>query len=400
MMHSGPNIFQLEIFPDRISRPDVRDHLTERFGVRPSSDCLGFFATAKINSKVRNSLTVTICDKGAFATSSPFAAEHVEAGNPKPLIELIAATGLASGTGIFDFVGPLIQLSSATHQRTEPHFRRVQFGDKASDTKVSIIVPLFARVDFVEHQLVHFSRDNDFKSIELIYVLDDPRLTQELERAASVWHSLYKIPFEIVFLDRNVGFSRANNIGARIASADTLLLLNSDVFPKESGWLTKLERQLHTLPSAGIITPRLLLPNGAIQYEGMSFVQRPFLAPYWLNHHPGKGFPPIKRENPYQVSAATGACLMISTDLYRRLGGLDPTFVIGDFEDSDLSLKVRNMGLTIWCDSNVELYHLERQSVSATGHNAFRNAVTIYNAWQHHLRWAEQINKLETGGQA
>ncbi len=45
-----------------------------------------------------------------------------------------------------------------------------------------------------------------------------------------------------------------------------------------------------------------------------------------------------------RVPAVTGACMMMRTELARRLGGFDEVFVVGDFEDSDLCMKIRQEG--------------------------------------------------------
>src|SRR5206468_1553596 len=102
---------------------------------------------------------------------------------------------------------------------------------------VSIIVPLYQRIDFLEHQLAQFVHDPDIRQAELIYVLDSPELKIGLRHSAAQLSSLYRIPFRIATLKRNVGFAGANNIGASLARGRLLLLLNSDVLPDRSGWL-------------------------------------------------------------------------------------------------------------------------------------------------------------------
>jgi len=71
--------------------------------------------------------------------------------------------------------------------------------------------------------------------------------------------------------------------------------------------------------------------------------------------------------------------------------------LIGDFEDSDLCLKVREKGLEIAClQLPATLIHLERQSFGGVGTPGFRDYVVRYNAWRHHNRWRETIAKLVT----
>ena len=64
-----------------------------------------------------------------------------------------------------------------------------------------------------------------------------------------------------------------------------------------------------------------------------------------------------------KCQAVTGACALMRREVYDSVGGLDEKFLIGDFEDSDLCLKVREKGLEIAClPLPVTLIHLERQS--------------------------------------
>jgi GT2 family glycosyltransferase len=93
-------------------------------------------------------------------------------------------------------------------------------------------------------------------------------------------------------------------------------------------------------------------------------------------------------------AAVTAACLMIRRSTYDAVGGLDEGFLIGDFEDSDLCLKVKQQGLRIVCLSDVNLTHLERQSFTGIGANGFRERVARYNAWRHQRRWSKSIEAL------
>ena len=62
----------------------------------------------------------------------------------------------------------------------------------------------------------------------------------------------------------------------------------------------------------------------------------------------------------------------------------------GGYEDSDLCLRLIDAGKRNWYVADVELYHLEAQSLPIEVRHANR-----YNAWlQTHL-WSDQIAQLE-----
>ena len=65
-------------------------------------------------------------------------------------------------------------------------------------------------------------------------------------------------------------------------------------------------------------------------------------------------------------------------------------YIIGDFEDFDLCLRLHERGLDCAVDLDTELYHLERKSQDLSAH-PWRMNLTLYNAWVHQRRWADTI---------
>lgn len=99
----------------------------------------------------------------------------------------------------------------------KPRVRRIDFGTAASAPKVSIIIPLFGRIDFMRYQLSNFERFINRDIIEVLYVLDDPKLYNETIELAREIEQIVTLPFSILALTRNVGFGNANNIGVQYA---------------------------------------------------------------------------------------------------------------------------------------------------------------------------------------
>jgi len=264
------------------------------------------------------------------------------------------------------------------------------YGSVPSKPSVSIVVPLYGRVDLIEHQLVHFANDPELGDSELIYVLDSPELGEQLAQFAGQLHALYRLPFRVVTLSANGGFSIANNLGAEVARGRRLLLLNSDVIPAAPGWLRMMLDFFEATPKIGALAPKLLYEDEAMQHAGIYF-QQPAGEPEWWNEHYFKG---LHRELPAAnvarpVPAVTAACLMTDAGLYERLGGLRGLYVQGDYEDSDFCLRVREAGFECWYVPEVELYHLEGQSYP----NATRQASSDYNRWLHTRLWDQTIQQ-------
>lgn len=284
------------------------------------------------------------------------------------------------------------------------------FGAPPAQPELSVVVPLYGRVDFMEYQLNWFNAWQRRKgpsrvALQLIYVLDDPRLKQECLALAKRCHTLYATPFELVVNPENMGFAGANNRGAAFAKAPLLLLLNSDVLPAQDDSLERMLRAMQQHPGQiGALGARLLLDNGAIQHQGMTFVKEVDLdgelGRVWLNEHPLKGVKVHLAEADVlalqEVEAATAACLMLNTKLYRQLKGLSTHYIAGDFEDSDLCLKLRSQGHPILVDLSASFFHLERQSVDlASSSNLMKTKLVTANAVTHHQRWCSAIERLQ-----
>jgi GT2 family glycosyltransferase/capsular polysaccharide biosynthesis protein len=287
-------------------------------------------------------------------------------------------------------------------QQDRPQTVVEDYGPQPEAPLVSIIVPLYGRMDLVRHQIVSFSRDAEFRPgadlVELIFVLDDPSAEQMLRPMCRLLRDIYRVPFRLVLQKRNLGYSAANNAGARLAKGRTLILLNSDVIPRHARWVSQMLSLYEALPQCGILGCRLLFEDGSIQHAGMNFRPSLFLDNAWSNEHSFKGlstaFDPHDRTE--AVAAVTGACLMIDRALYTEIGGLDEGYVIGDFEDSDLCLKVHDRGLKVYYTPEIELYHLERQSMRRIGHGGddWRQSLTLLNMWKHSQRWGALIPQI------
>lgn len=379
----------------RPKRDDVREHLFKDYGVTVTEEP-GFIVIVQGAPDIsEHSLRIEL--RGAFGTSSytPTQVMKINPQMPQGALEFISLASKTKGWAIYDDLGPVIERTWAARTRVNTS-TVIDYGTLPHDPEVSIIIPLYSRIDFAEHQLLAFSQDPGMGGAEIIYVLDDPRLEDDLKRHAQRWHELYGISFRCVYNTSNLGFAGANNEGIRYARAPYLLLMNSDVFPARANWLGALRSCLDTLPDAGIVSPLMLYSDESVQYAGMVFRQGGPDFPFYLNHHQwrGLGRPPYATP-PYEVEAATGACLFMRTDLYRELGGLDEGFIIGDFEDSDLCMKVRERGHTIWCDPSTSLFHLERQSLRDVAAADWRMALVAFNAWRHNNRWATKITSLK-----
>lgn len=175
-------------------------------------------------------------------------------------------------------------------------------------------------------------------------------------------HNLYqklksKNNIQVLPWTENFNYSAVNNYAAKIAKGELLLLMNNDVTTTGKDWLLRLVDQ--TLePTIGAVGPMLLYPDGRIQHAGC------VLGVEGTNGHrlrfadPGqRGYGDLLAVT-REMTAVTGACLMVSKEAYFQVGGMDE-FLALTFNDIDLCLKLNRLGKRNILLPRIRLIHHE-----------------------------------------
>ena len=153
----------------------------------------------------------------------------------------------------------------------------------------------------------------------------------------------------------NSGFSDGNNQGLQLAKSRYICLINNDIIISQKGWLTELLRCLKKGKGRGIVSPKLLYPDGRIQYAGATFNGK------GETYHIGR----FKRGDMFneerEIPTATFACVLMRRKLLSE--GLDEAYLMGTFEDVDFCCKTRKRGYSVWYCPSVTLYHYESATV-------------------------------------
>jgi GT2 family glycosyltransferase len=372
----------------RVRRPDL-DKLVALGGSRK----LGFVCSLELDGPSRLS-------PGWIFELENAAGTVVEVDGPKPIEDPVAARDAIVATlgrerspksPVTDHVLPAVARLQELLASTVEIEHVERFGAETRSPELSIVVPLYKRVDLLQHQLAQFASDPEVAEVGLIYVLDSPELAEPVLAEAARLFQLYRVPFRIATLSRNGGFAVANNRGASLADGRLLLLLNSDVLPAGPGWLGRLASFHEATPRVGALGPKLLFEDDSLQHAGLYFRRSaPWAA--WENAHYFKGLhADLPAANvPRRVPAVTAACMMIERRLYDEVGGLRSIYIQGDYEDSDLCLRLDEAGYENWYRPEVTLYHLEGRSYAT----AERQANARYNSWLQMSLWGRRIEQL------
>mgnify|MGYP006074250535 CR=1 FL=1 len=260
----------------------------------------------------------------------------------------------------------------------------------------SVIIPVYGRLDLIRYQIHAFSAFPNNLLVEYIFFLDDPRIEKEFFSLITQLAKSFPLPIKAIHASYNLGFGVANNTAVVYAQSDRILLLNSDVFPKSPGWFDQLMTTFESKADMGILGAKLLYADGTIQHAGMSSKISLEFPSIILNDHPNKGMTPaaVDLSPLVECQLVTGACMMLERELFLSLGGFDSQYLIGDFEDSDLCLRVYQQGKKNYLLNDIELCHVERQSQNIDTVDQWKQNLTLYNGWLYTRRWQAELELL------
>ena len=162
-----------------------------------------------------------------------------------------------------------------------------------------------------------------------------------------------------------VNYSRINNFGARFAKGEYLILLNNDTQVITINWIE--EMLMYGLrEDVGAVGAKLYYENKTIQHAGI-------VLGLGAHRTAGHSHHKVAMENvgymgklcyAQDVSAVTGACMMVKKSLYEELGGLSEDIAVA-LNDVDFCLKVRKLGYLVVYNPHAKAYHYESKSRGA-----------------------------------
>lgn len=158
---------------------------------------------------------------------------------------------------------------------------------------------------------------------------------------------------------QNLGFSKANNLGATRASGEYLVFLNPDAMLTQSDSLERLAEALGENTNFGIVGPRLIYPDGSVQPKVRNFptVYRAFKE-YVLGTKGSYCFYTPDCQALCQVETVAGACMVIKKELFQKMGGFNEKYFMY-YEDIDLCRKIRKLGLKVGFIPEITIVHAE-----------------------------------------
>jgi len=264
---------------------------------------------------------------------------------------------------------------------------------------VSIIIPLYKSDEVIKGLIRSWDLINDQLNVEIVFV-DDECPKNSKDAVIKCWISRQKELEDlglnhvgkILYNTVNVGFGMTCNIGANNATGDYLIFLNADTLVSKN-WIKPIIDLLQD-PQVGIVGNLQIKKGGAWDgtidsagsewsWSGMSFLHigrhtynhKDLSQPFHLHTAPKDLFEIHERE------MVTGCCIGIRRKLFQEIGGFNPNYRVGYWEDSDLCLTVREKGYKIMFQPFSKIYHLLGHTKSGAHQFQDYNRNFFMNKW-------------------
>lgn len=230
---------------------------------------------------------------------------------------------------------------------------------KLSCTKhpVSLVIPTTISSKIVRNCLQTILKNTNYPDFEVILVISQEAPLSRQQR--TYLHPLLKHKnLRVVWFKKaQFNFSASCNFGIRHAKHNFIGIINDDISPINSDWLSSMIGHMQD-PHIGAVGAKLYYPNGQIQHGGI------LMGAANLCEHIGR-FEQSKRFTltyDHDVSAVTGACMLIRRSAYIQVQGFDENYEIA-YNDVDFCLKLRQIGFHIIQCQQAELTHYESLSL-------------------------------------
>ncbi|HMS65224.1 MAG TPA: glycosyltransferase [Ignavibacteria bacterium] len=249
---------------------------------------------------------------------------------------------------------------------------------------VSVVIVNYNVKDLVDNCIasIYKANENNF-NIEIFFV-DNNSIDGSSEHISGKYPEV-----KIINNNKNIGFSKANNIAIRKAAGKYLLILNPDTLLEE-GTFEKLIKFTEENKEAGAVTSKLILADGKLDSACRRSFPTPSVAiPRILGL--SKLFPKNKIFGKYnltyldenktcEVDSICGAFMFIPGKVFDKTGLFDEDYFMYG-EDIDLCFRIKKSGYKIFYYPEVTTIHFKGESTRKTNLsyvNNFYGAMKIF----------------------
>lgn len=236
------------------------------------------------------------------------------------------------------------------------HFR-VRWPVPEPTPKVSLVIPTRDRFELLHTCVESLLSSIDYANFELVVVDNQSSDSQALAYLDTLTRREH---VRVLHYDAPFNYSAINNWAVGQCDGELVALVNNDIEVISPDWLS--EMASHALrEGVGAVGAMLYYPNDTIQHAGV------IAGVYGVAGHIYGGMPRgyhghgARAWVAQELSAVTGACLVVRRRVFEEVGGLDERLQVA-FNDIDFCLRLRENGYrNVWTPF-AELYHHESAS--------------------------------------
>ncbi|WP_338556613.1 glycosyltransferase [Erwinia sp. E_sp_B04_7] len=255
--------------------------------------------------------------------------------------EIVADATLATQQHLQRF-----NISATLEAGATPAVQRVRY-TLQSQPRVSIIIPTRDHLPLLRRCIESLMEKTRYPDYELL-IVDNQSQEKEACDFLDQLAALNLPQLKVLRWPHPFNFSAINNFAAAEATGEVLLFLNNDIEVTEENWLEALVEHIQR-PEIGIVSGRLEYADGRVQHGGLVV---------GVQDGVGRAFEGCGPKDPgylyylqaaHNVTAVSGACLMIGKALFNEINGFSEQDFPVWFGDVDLALRVKQLGyLTVW----------------------------------------------------
>lgn len=224
---------------------------------------------------------------------------------------------------------------------------------------VSLIIPTRDMLSMLKTAVGSILEKTTYPNLEIIIIDNESVEKETLDYFKEIQFGYKNI--KVISYPKPFNYSAINNYAVSKANGSIIGLVNNDVEVINPEWLTEMVRQV-VRPEIGCVGAKLYYSNDQIQHAGV------ILGIGGVAGHSHKYF--SRYDNGYffrleltqNLSAVTGACLLVRKVIYEEVGGLDEINLTVAFNDVDFCLEVLSKGYRNLWTPYAELYHHESRS--------------------------------------
>lgn len=237
--------------------------------------------------------------------------------------------------------------------------------------KISFITATYNGVEFTMEMIESFKASLPSTIVDFEFILVDNNST---DGTRDFLETLASPPHVIIHNSENLGFAKANNEAARLATGEFLVFLNNDIILTHN-WIEPMLAAYDAWEDVGAVgNIQLNAKTGLIDHAGV------FFEPNGRPGHSRKGRRRIPRKNYLEWNAVTAACMLVSKHAFDQVGGFDEAYINGG-EDVDFCLKLRAKGFRNIVSTQSVIHHHVSSSAGRFNYND-HNIRIFLQRWQ------------------